>query len=140
MRTTDKLAGYRPAHSLFRQIEVKRALPSYGRYARFRNLMRKEPPPADTSTPVALFRDRRAVYALEGGRCRQCGATQFPRQQVCIECSDRTGLEAVRLSRRGTVLRIPTTTSPKPLRRPWLTPLSISTAAGGCMYKSPTAM
>lgn len=103
VRATESLAAYRPERSVFKQIEAKRTLPSYGRYARFRKLMRKEPPPADTSTPVALLRDQKAVYTLEGGKCGHCGAIQFPRQQVCIECSARGGLEPVRLSRRGTV-------------------------------------
>jgi len=103
VRATDALAAYRPARSLFKQIETKRPLPSYGRYARFRKLMRKESPTPDTSTPVTTLRDQRAIFMLEGGKCLSCGAVQFPRQQVCIECSTRGGLEPVRLSRRGTI-------------------------------------
>jgi len=65
--------------------------------------MRKESPTPDTSTPVTTLRDQRAIFMLEGGKCLTCGAVQFPRQQVCIECSTRGGLEPVRLSRRGTI-------------------------------------
>ena len=86
---------------LARQIEVKRLLPSYGRYARFRKLVRKESGAADAGSPVALFRDRRELLPLYGGRCSQCGAVQFPKHRSCIECSHAGGLDDVKLSRRG---------------------------------------
>jgi hydroxymethylglutaryl-CoA synthase len=86
-----------------RQIEVKRTLPSYGRYARFRGLMRKESGVPDVASPVAAFRDRKELLPLHGGRCPGCGAVQFPRHRVCIECGHAAGLDDVALARRGTV-------------------------------------
>lgn len=103
LRATERLAQYRTAVSLFAQIERKRLLASYGRYARFRKLIRGETRSDDLSSPVVLFRDRRTVLPLHGGRCPQCGTVQFPRHQVCIECGHREGLEEVRLARRGTL-------------------------------------
>jgi len=86
-----------------RQIEVKRTLPSYGRYARFRKLMRRETVANEPSSPVALFRDRRELLPLRGGRCPACGAVQFPKHRVCIECAHTGGLAEVALARRGTL-------------------------------------
>lgn len=103
VRATDAIAQHRPRTSVFAQIERKRLLPSYGRYARFRQLIRGESAREDLSTPVVLFRDRRAVLALEGGRCPRCEVVQFPRQRVCIECGYRDGLAAQALARRGTL-------------------------------------
>lgn len=40
--------------------------------------------------------------SLEGSRCPECGATFYPPRYVCLACY-RQGLEAVALSRRGTV-------------------------------------
>ena len=57
----------------------------------------------DLTTPVVLFRDRRTVLSLHGGRCPACGAVQFPRHRVCIECGQRDGLEEHKLARRGTL-------------------------------------
>ena len=91
------------AASVARQIEVKRTLPSYGRYARFRKLVRKESETADVSTPVALWRDRKELLPLYGGKCPKCGTVQFPKHRVCIECSHAGGLEDVKLARRGTL-------------------------------------
>jgi hydroxymethylglutaryl-CoA synthase len=103
LRTTDRLAQYQTASSLFSQVERKRLLPSYGKYARFRKLIKKETSSDDLSTPVVLFRDRRTVLSLYGGRCPKCGTVQFPRHRVCIECGQREGLEEHKLSRRGTL-------------------------------------
>ena len=89
--------------SVLRQIEVKRLLPSYGRYARFRKLVRKEAVAAEPSSPVILFRDRKELLPLYGGRCPGCGTVQFPKHRVCIECAHPGGLEDVKLSHRGTL-------------------------------------
>jgi 3-hydroxy-3-methylglutaryl CoA synthase len=89
------------AASVAQQVEVKRTLPSYGRYARFRRLVRKESGAGDQSSPVIAFRDRRELLPLSGGKCPACGTVQFPKHRVCIECSHTGGLEETRLARRG---------------------------------------
>jgi len=85
------------------QIEVKRTLPSYGRYARFRHLVRKESGMPDVASPVVAFRDRKELLPLHGGRCPRCAVVQFPRFRACIECGHPDGLDDVALARRGTV-------------------------------------
>ena len=89
------------AATVSQQIEVKRTLPSYGRYARFRKLVRKETSGGDTSSAVVLFRDRKELLPLYGGRCPKCGTVQFPKHRVCIECAHPGGLDDVKLARRG---------------------------------------
>jgi hydroxymethylglutaryl-CoA synthase len=94
-------AAVATAVSVHRQIEVKRTLPSYGRYARFRRLVRKETASADLSSPVVLFRDRKELLPLYGGKCPKCGTVQFPKHRICIECAHTGGLEDAKLARRG---------------------------------------
>jgi hydroxymethylglutaryl-CoA synthase len=89
--------------SVAQQIEVKRTLPSYGRYARFRRLVRRESVVPDVASPVIAFRDRRELFPLRGGRCGHCGVIQFPRHRACIECGRPGELAEVALARRGTV-------------------------------------
>jgi hydroxymethylglutaryl-CoA synthase len=89
------------AATVSRHIEVKRTLPSYGRYARFRKLVRKDRGASDPSSAVALFRDRQEILPLHGGRCPRCGTVQFPKHRVCIECGQPGGLDDVKLARRG---------------------------------------
>jgi 3-hydroxy-3-methylglutaryl CoA synthase len=100
-RATEAIAGFKVARSVFSQIEVKRTMPSYGKYARFRKLMRKDYPTTDMSTPVVLLRDQKEILPLHGGKCPKCGTTQFPIHRICIECGYRDGLEEVKLSRTG---------------------------------------
>jgi hydroxymethylglutaryl-CoA synthase len=82
---------------------VKRTLPSYGRYAKFRRLVRRDGGTTDTSSPVILFRDRRELLPLWGGRCPACGVVQYPKHRVCIECQTPGDLADVKLTRRGTL-------------------------------------
>jgi len=88
---------------LARQIEVKRPLQSYARYARLRGLVSRETVTVDPASAAITFRDRKEILALRGGRCEACGTVQFPRHRHCIECGDGRGLEVVRLGRRGTL-------------------------------------
>jgi hydroxymethylglutaryl-CoA synthase len=99
-----RATGARPAGGagVAQQIEVKRTLPSYGRYARFRQLMRKESGMPDVGSPVIAFRDRKELLPLHGGKCPGCGVVQFPRHRACIECG-QDGLEDVALARHGRV-------------------------------------
>src|SRR5689334_5790986 len=89
--------------SVHRQIEVKRTLASYGRYARFRKLVRKDAGGNDVSSAVVAYRDRKELLPLYGGKCPKCGTVQFPKHRVCIECAHAAGLEDVKLARRGTL-------------------------------------
>ncbi len=91
------------AATVAQQIEVKRTLPSYGRYARFRHLVRKESGLPDVASPVIAFRDRKELLPLHGGRCPRCQVVQFPRHRACIECGQSGGLDDVALARSGTV-------------------------------------
>jgi len=102
-RVTDAIAQFQVARSVYSQIEVKRTLPSYGKYARFRKLMRKDYSTTDTSTPVVLLRDQKEILPLHGGKCPQCGTVQFPIHRICIECGYRGGLEEMKLPRQGKV-------------------------------------
>lgn len=86
-----------------RQIERKRPLQSYARYTKFRGLLVRESGTVDPASPAITFRDRQQVLTLLGGRCRACGTAQFPRHRHCIECGDGSGLEPLRLARRGTL-------------------------------------
>jgi 3-hydroxy-3-methylglutaryl CoA synthase len=133
LRATDAIASYRTACSVFSQIERKRLLASYGKYARFRGLFKKDGGSDDLSTPVVLFRDRRMVLSLCGGRCPECGTVQFPRHQVCIECGHRGGLEEHKLARRGSLFTFTSDGGadvPEVFRRIGITELFLEGTAG----------
>ena len=100
-RVTDAIAEYQLVRSVYSQIEVKRTMSSYGKYARFRKLMKKDYSTEDQSTPVVLLRDKNEILPLHGGKCPSCGMIQFPIHRICVECGHRDGLEEVKLMRTG---------------------------------------
>ena len=102
-RVTDAITGFRAVRSIFSQIEIKRTLSSYGKYARFRKLMRKDYTTTDVSTPVVLLRDQKEILPLHGGKCPKCNTIQFPIHRICVECGYRDGLQEVKLPRKGTL-------------------------------------
>jgi len=103
LRATDLVAQFRPRRTVAAQIEVKRTLPSYGKYLRYRRLVKKAGPASENSTPVVLYRDRKKLLPLYGGKCPKCGTVQYPQHRVCIECGQKDGLESVKLRRTGKV-------------------------------------
>ena len=100
-RVTDAIAEYQLVRSVYSQIEVKRTMSSYGKYARFRKLMKKDYSTEDQSSPVVLLRDKNEILPLHGGKCPSCGMIQFPIHRICVECGHRDGLEEVKLTRTG---------------------------------------
>ncbi len=100
-RVTEAMADYQLVRSVYSQIERKRTMASYGKYARFRKLMKKDYSTPDESTPVVLLRDKNEILPLHGGKCPICGTIQFPIHRICVECGYRDGLEEVKLARTG---------------------------------------
>lgn len=79
-------------------------LGSYEKYAVFKNIIPlevgirgEETAPTQLST---LFRERRTVLGLVGGRCRLCGTPQFPAQRVCVnpQCGEIDQMEDYRFA------------------------------------------
>ncbi len=62
-------------------------------------------------TPSRYWREIPQRYRLEAGKCKKCGAIQFPPRLVCPVCMNRE-FETIRLADRGkvltyTIIRIP---------------------------------
>jgi len=85
-------------------LTSKMALPSYGRYLRFRDLMEWEgtPLPPPESSDNVFYRESRALYRGYGQRCVACGHIQFPPQRICMWCQVPDRFEDVRIvDKRG---------------------------------------
>jgi len=81
-------------------LHRKMALENYEKYLSLKGTVEKEPPrrpPFDTSLPV-LWRDRKSVLALYGGKCKKCGTPHYPLQRVCFGCRTKDNFEEVRLA------------------------------------------
>ncbi len=84
-----------------RKQSVKRmlgskALTTYRKYLRWRDLIAVEPPMRPRTEPAsapALYRDRKCGLALYGSKCTKCGTIQYPVQRICMECRAKDEFE-----------------------------------------------
>ena len=100
LQVTDHIEKVRDRRGIKHHLESKMEIPNYEKYIRFRNLMQGEAdrrPQYISSLPM-IWRDRKQVTPLHGGRCRKCGNIQFPIQRVCAYCQAKDDYEEVRLA------------------------------------------
>lgn len=84
-------------------LASKKQLPSYEKYARFRDTLPIEAA-ARAAAPFtslsALWREHRGVTSLVGSKCKRCGTPQYPTQRICAnpECKAVDEMEPYRFS------------------------------------------
>jgi 3-hydroxy-3-methylglutaryl CoA synthase len=106
LRVTDAITKVKPDRSLSEQLAEKRMVPTYEKYLLWRQMLPLEPPRRPdpmSSSPAALFRERKRVLALYGQQCTGCGTIQYHplhMMRVCSVCSEKDKFEWVRLSDR----------------------------------------
>jgi 3-hydroxy-3-methylglutaryl CoA synthase/NAD(P)-dependent dehydrogenase (short-subunit alcohol dehydrogenase family)/putative sterol carrier protein len=69
-------------------LENRRALDSYLKFLKFRDLIQTEmgiraEAPTQTAMTV-LWRKRKMILGLVGGKCRECDTPQFPKMDICV--------------------------------------------------------
>jgi 3-hydroxy-3-methylglutaryl CoA synthase len=106
-RVTEAITGYRSRRPLSAALERKRSTSDYLRYLALADLlpldrgMRAE---QDQKTPLtALYRERKAVLGLIGGRSPATGAVQYPRSDIGLDDNPAqpTAMEDYRLADRA---------------------------------------
>ncbi|MFP6599727.1 MAG: OB-fold domain-containing protein [Deltaproteobacteria bacterium] len=102
-RVGEAVAAAKPTMSVASQVEMKRPLENYGKYERFRGLVKRDYINMENSSASILYRDRREILELCGGKCPECGTLQFPLDRVCVSCGYSGGLEETLLPRKGKV-------------------------------------
>lgn len=91
---TDAIGGVKPRLGVSGWLERRRESDNYMKYLFFRNLisldkgMRAE---SDQKQPgTTLWRNRRAVLGLVGGRCTVTGTVQFPKSEISVNPNNHT--------------------------------------------------
>ncbi|MDP2743691.1 MAG: hydroxymethylglutaryl-CoA synthase [Dehalococcoidia bacterium] len=100
LETTELVEKIKDRRAIKKHLAAKMALPSYGKYIKFRALMeweaeRRDP---DRSALTVLWRERNQVWRAHGNKCKACGTIQFPIQRICGKCHAKDNYEEVRLS------------------------------------------
>jgi len=92
-KVTDAIAK-NPRKPMSATLERKEPLQAYTKYLVFRNILEVEVGiRGELQAPTAftaLWRDRRSVMGLVGGKCKQCGKVTFPVNRMCANMECRT--------------------------------------------------
>jgi len=99
LRATELIEKRKVQGGLKQFLSSKFPLDNYEKFITLKAEIEKEPPrrpPFDTSLPT-LWRDRKSVLSLYGGKCKKCGTPHFPLQRICFGCREKDNFEEVRL-------------------------------------------
>lgn len=91
-RVTDAIADLPPRKGIAGHLADKVVTSQYTKFLKFRNLIetdlgiRAEAP--TQAAPTVMWRKRKLLHGLVGGRCTKCGTPQLPPQDICVnpEC------------------------------------------------------
>ena len=88
LEATDALAGTQPELGISGYLARRRADTDYHRYLAVNDLVALEHglrSETDRQTGLTtLYRNRKMVLGLIGGKCSKCGTLQFPKSNVCV--------------------------------------------------------
>lgn len=100
LKVTEEIEKARQHRGIKGHLTSKRTLPNYEKYLRTRQMLAMEAArrPADMTSAVMLWRDRKMIFSLYGVKCKACGRVQFPPQRVCVACRTKDKFEDIRLS------------------------------------------
>jgi 3-hydroxy-3-methylglutaryl CoA synthase/NAD(P)-dependent dehydrogenase (short-subunit alcohol dehydrogenase family)/putative sterol carrier protein len=91
-RVTDAIEKLPARQGIGGSLERKQTVTNHTKFLKFRDLLKTEAgiraeAPTQTAMSV-LWRKRRMLLGLVGGRCTECGTPQFPRMDICVhpEC------------------------------------------------------
>ncbi|MCX5837165.1 MAG: SDR family NAD(P)-dependent oxidoreductase [Deltaproteobacteria bacterium] len=87
-KVTEAISKLAPRSGVKGSLENKKTIDNYMKFLKFRNLIHPEmgiraEAPTQTAMTV-LWRKRKMLTGLVGGKCRDCGTAQFPLMDVCV--------------------------------------------------------
>ncbi len=87
-RVTDSIKELAPRRGVSGSLEHKQTTDNYAKFLKFRNLIQTDMgirAEAPTQTAMTtLYRNRKMLLGLVGGKCRECGTPQFPKMDICV--------------------------------------------------------
>lgn len=87
-RATDAIDSFKPARGVSGALEAGREETSYAKFLAFNNLVERDigkRGETDKQTFLSGYNRRRdLVTAFLGGKCRECGTVQIPREKYCV--------------------------------------------------------
>jgi len=110
-RVTDEILQMAGRSGVKGSLERKKVESNYTKFLKFRGLIETETgiraeAPTQTAMTV-LWRQRKMLSGLVGGRCTKCGTPQFPRMDICVnpECLAHHSQEDYEFSDRPAAIK-----------------------------------
>jgi len=104
LRVTDEIKKFQKKPVISHQLAGKITI-SYGQYLTWRGLVPVEASTLPERSPISLqsrWRERKAIYALYGAKCKKCGALQISQigqtSRVCVNCQAKDQFEPYKFS------------------------------------------
>ena len=87
-QVTENILKLPKRNGLRGSLENKKTTDNYPKFLKFRDLIQTEmsiraEAPTQTAMTV-LWRKRKMLFGLVGGRCKECGTPQFPKMDICV--------------------------------------------------------
>jgi 3-hydroxy-3-methylglutaryl CoA synthase/NAD(P)-dependent dehydrogenase (short-subunit alcohol dehydrogenase family)/putative sterol carrier protein len=87
-QVTDNISGLPKRNGVAGSLANKKSTDNYLKWLKFRDLIQTEmgiraEAPTQTATTV-LWRKNKMILGLVGGKCRECGTPQFPKEDICV--------------------------------------------------------
>ena len=87
-KVTEAITKLAPRAGVKGSLENKKTIDNYMKFLKFRGLIEPEmgiraEAPTQTAMTV-LWRKRKMLTGLVGGKCRDCGTAQFPKMDICV--------------------------------------------------------
>ena len=85
---TDRIAELAPRVGVAGSLANKKVVRTYPKFLKFRDLIKTEmgirgEAPTQTAMTV-LWRRKKMLFGLVGGKCPACGTPQFPKAEICV--------------------------------------------------------
>ena len=85
---TDNITKLAPRSGFTGAMNNKQSIDNYPKFMKFRDIIETEMGiRAEAPTQIAmttLWRKRKMLLGLVGGKCRECGTQQFPKMDICV--------------------------------------------------------
>ncbi len=110
LRVTDEIKNFQKKPVISPQLPGKTVI-SYGQYLTWKNLVPVEASTLPERSAISLqsrWRERRAIAALYGAKCKKCGAPQISQigqtPRVCVNCQAKDEFEPYKFSDKKATL------------------------------------
>lgn len=89
-------------------LKLKRMIPDYMTYLKWRGLIKERDPRIPYSVTYAsapaLYRERDRIFSFHGSQCKSCDAIHYPPQRICSKCKTKDNFQEIPLyDKRGKI-------------------------------------